>query len=413
MSHLGKLIADLCPDGVRFKAIGDIGKLVRGNGMPRSEFTESGVGCIHYGQIYMHYGTWATETLSFVSPEKAQKLAKVVPGDLIITNTSENIEDVCKAVAWLGSEQIVTGGHATVLKHDQDPKYLSYYLQTPNFFAEKVKRATGTKVTDVSAKSLATIRVPVPPIEVQREIVRVLDTFTTLEAELEVELGAELEQRRRQYEYYRDSLLSFRNVEGVRRLPMAKIGIFTRGRRFVKDDIVEHGLPAIHYGEIYTHYGTSTTRALSHVRPEIATRLRFAKPGDVIVAAVGETVADVGKSVAWLGDGPVAVHDDCFAFSHSENPKYIAYCMQTSALIADKDKHVSRAKVKRLSAEGLGKLMIPLPPPVEQERVVGILDNFDALVNEVSIGLPAERKARRRQYEYYRDKLLTFEEAAV
>lgn len=179
---LNELIADLCPEGVEFKALGDIADLVRGNGLPKSVFTESGIGCIHYGQIYTYYGVWTTETISFVAPETAAPLAKVDTGDIVITNTSENVEDVCKAVAWLGESQIVTGGHATVIKHQQDPKYLSYYFRTPEFFAQKKRHAAGTKVIDVSAKNLAKIRVPVPPLEVQREIVKVLDTFTKLEA---------------------------------------------------------------------------------------------------------------------------------------------------------------------------------------------------------------------------------------
>lgn len=209
MSRLHDLLAELSPRGVPYKAIGEIGELVRGNGMPKSDFTESGVGCIHYGQIYTVYGTWTTKTLSFISSDKAARLAKVDPGDLIVTNTSENVEDVCKAVAWLGDAQIVTGGHATVLKHSEDPKYLAYYFQTPRFVAEKKKLATGTKVIDVSARSLAKIRIPVPPIEVQREIVKVLDRFSQLESDLEADLEAELEARRRQYQYYRDALLSF------------------------------------------------------------------------------------------------------------------------------------------------------------------------------------------------------------
>lgn len=213
MSRIGSLIAELCPEGVEYKAIGDFGELVRGNGMPKSDFTETGIGCIHYGQIYTYYGVWAAETISFVPAEKAEKLAKVDPGDLIITNTSENIEDVCKAVAWIGDAQIVTGGHATVLKHDQNPKYLSYYLQTPSFFSEKKKLATGTKVIDVSAKSLARIKIPVPPLEIQREIVDILDKFAELTAELTAGLTAgltaELTARRQQYKYYRDLLLTF------------------------------------------------------------------------------------------------------------------------------------------------------------------------------------------------------------
>ena len=205
MSRIDRLIAQRCPRGIEFKALGEIAELVRGNGMPKSNFTTSGVGCIHYGQIYTHYGVWATETLSFVAPETAKPLAKVDPGDLVITNTSENVEDVCKAVAWLGEAQIVTGGHATVIKHGQDAKYLSYYFRTRDFFAKKKKKATGTKVIDVSAKSLAQIRIPIPPLEIQQEIVAILDRFTKLEAELE----AELEARRAQYKHYRDALLTF------------------------------------------------------------------------------------------------------------------------------------------------------------------------------------------------------------
>jgi type I restriction enzyme S subunit len=209
MSRIDELIQDLCPNGVEFKLLGEIGTFVRGNGMPKTDFAESGTGAIHYGQIYTYYGTWTTETISFVPVAKAAKLAKVDPGDIIITNTSENLEDVGKAVAWLGTEQIVTGGHASVFKHKQEPKYIAYWLQSQAFRLQKRKLATGTKVIDVSAKSLAKVKIPVPPLEVQREIVRVLDTFSRLEAELE----AELEARRKQYTFYRDQLLKFTERE--------------------------------------------------------------------------------------------------------------------------------------------------------------------------------------------------------
>lgn len=247
------------------------------------------------------------------------------------------------------------------------------------------------------------ICIPVPPIEVQLEIVKVLDTFTELEAELEA--------RRRQYQYYRDALLAFR-AQDVRWAAMAEVGEFIRGRRFTKADYVEDGVACIHYGDIYTQYGTATTETVSHVRSDMAPTLRFAKPGDLVIAGVGETVEDVGKAVAWLGEGDVAIHDDCFAFRHSLNPKFVSYYFQTSAFHAEKNKFVARAKVKRLSGESIGKLAIPVPPPEEQERIVAILDRFDALVNDISIGLPAEIKARRQQYEHYRDRLLTFREAA-
>lgn len=183
--------------------------MIRGNGLPKKDFTESGVGCIHYGQIYTYYGTFADETKSFVSKETAKTLKKVSKGDLVIASTSENIEDVCKAVAWLGEEEIVTGGHATILKHDQNPKYLAYYFQTPNFSDQKRKYAKGTKVIDVSAKDLAKIKVPVPPISEQERIVSILDKFDALVSDISVGLPAELTARRSQYEYYRGKLLNF------------------------------------------------------------------------------------------------------------------------------------------------------------------------------------------------------------
>src|SRR5699024_4859783 len=128
---------------------------------------------------------------------------------------------------------------------------------------------------------------------------------------------------------------------------MGGVGTFTRGRRFTKQDISSRGVPSIHYGEIYTQYGISATETASRVREDLRLQLRFAQPGDVVIAAVGETVQDVGKGVAWLGDTQVAIHDDCFMCSSDElDPRYVAHYLQTEELIQKKDKCVARAKVK-------------------------------------------------------------------
>jgi type I restriction enzyme S subunit len=169
------------------------------------KLADIGVGAIHYGQVYTHYGIWATETKSFVSPELAKRLRKAKNGDLVIATTSENDEDVCKAVAWLGKESIAISGDAYIYSHSLEPKYVAYFFQSEQFQSQKIRHITGTKVKRLSGDSMAKLLIPVPPIEVQREIVKVLDTFTKLEAELE----AELEARRRQYQYYRDALLNF------------------------------------------------------------------------------------------------------------------------------------------------------------------------------------------------------------
>ena len=196
---------------VEWKPLGEIGELIRGNGLPKSDFTETGVPAIHYGQIYTYYRTYTTKTLSFVSPETAIKLKKVDTGDVIITNTSENLEDVSKSIVYLGKEQAVTGGHATIFKPSKKiiGKFLAYYTQTAVFAKKKAKYAKGTKVIDVSANDLAKIIFPVPALEEQERIVSILDKFDILTNSISEGLSKEIESRQKQYEYYRDMLLTF------------------------------------------------------------------------------------------------------------------------------------------------------------------------------------------------------------
>lgn len=237
-----------------------------------------------------------------------------------------------------------------------------------------------------------------------------MDTFT--------ELTAELTARKKQYNYYRDQLLRFEEVE-VEWKMLGEVGEFIRGKRFTKADYVEsNGINVIHYGEIYTQFGTSTTHALSQVRAELAETLRYVEPGDVVFTDVGETVEDVGKAVAWLGSEKVAIHDHCFALRHSMNPKFVSYCMQTADFIAAKAKYIARTKIKTLLVKGFSKVKIPIPYPndpekslAEQKRIVAILDKFDTITHSISEGLPREIELRQKQYEYYRYLLLNFPKA--
>jgi type I restriction enzyme S subunit len=197
---------------VYWKTMGEIGTFIRGNGLQKKDFTESGVGCIHYGQIYTYYGTFTDKTKSYVTEDLAKKLLQVYPGNLVIACTSENVEDVGKSVAWLGNSEIVTGGHSVVFRHNQNPKYIAYFFQTESFFVQKRKYAVGTKVIDIKTEDLAKIIIPIPPLEVQEKIVSILDRFETLVNDLTEGLPAEIEARRAQYEYYRNSLLSFPRI---------------------------------------------------------------------------------------------------------------------------------------------------------------------------------------------------------
>ena len=403
MSQIDELLSRLCPDGVEFKALGELGELVRGNGLPKVDFTESGVGAIHYGQIYTYYGTFTTRTLSHVAPDTAARLAKVDPGDVIITNTSENLEDVGKAVAWLGSEQIVTGGHATIFKHHQDPKFISYWLQSPSFQSQKKKLATGTKVIDVSAKQLAVVRVPVPPLEVQREIVRILDTFSELEAELEVELEA----RRVQYAYFRDSLFSAFG-EDVDWMTLREISL----------RVSSGGTPLSTNRAFYDH-GTIPWLRTQEVRfvdiydteirvTEDAVKQSSAKwiPENCVIVAISGATA--GRSA--VNKIPLTTNQHCCNFQidpAKANYRYVFHWVNANYA---QIKALGQGARSDLNAGLIQDFPIPVPSIDAQVRIAEVLDKFDTLVNDLKSGLPAELRARRQQYEFYRDRLLTFKE---
>ena len=184
---------------------GEFCKMEKGNGVQKVDFVEKGIGCIHYGQIYTHYGSYAYETNKFVSEETFAKAKKASKGDVILTDTSENVEDICKSVAWLGDDDIAVSNHALIIKHNQNPKFLSYSTQTNSFFLQKRKVVVGVKVSGIKPDDLAKIKIFLPPLSEQQRIVSILDTF---EASIQ-NLEAQLEQREKQYEYYRNKLLTF------------------------------------------------------------------------------------------------------------------------------------------------------------------------------------------------------------
>ena len=193
---------------------------------------------------------------------------------------------------------------------------------------------------------------------------------------------------------------------------MGEVGTFIRGSGIQKSDFSESGVGCIHYGQIHTHYGTWATKTKTFIQTERATRLRTASKGDLVIATTSEDDEAVGKAVAWLGDEEVAISTDAYIFQHSLNPTYVSYFFQTESFQKQKKPHITGTKVRRISGHRLAKIRIPVPSEREQARIVSILDKFDTLVYDLSSGLPAEIQARRKQYEYYRDRLLTFKEAA-
>lgn len=384
MKNLETLIQELCPDGVEFVKLGECCTFKRGTTITAKNAIAGDVPVLAGGQKPAYYHNVSNRT-----------------GETIVVAGSGAYAGY---VSYWTIPVFLSDSFSVQPDNRLVAKFVYYYLKNiqQKIFATK----KGSGVPHVHGSSIAKFEIPLPPIEVQTEIVRILDKFTSLEAELE----AELDCRKRQYEYYRDKLLSFDNVGGqeVEWKKMSEVGTFIRGNGLQKKDFTESGVGCIHYGQIYTKLNTFTDKTLTYCSENVAKKLTPVHPGDLIIACTSENVEDVCKSVAWLGKGDIVTGGHACVFSHHENPKYIAYLLQTENFFQQKKKYARGVKVIDIKVADLQKITLPIPSLEEQRRIVNILDRFESLTTSLQSGLPAEIAARRQQYEHYRDKLLTF-----
>lgn len=386
MSKSQKLIQELCPDGVEYKTLGEIATIK--NGRDYKHLGKGNVPVYGSGGIMTYVDTYVYNKPTVLIPRKGSL------GNLFYVDTP----------FW----NVDTIFYTEVDTQQIDVKYLYYLLAKEHL--ENLNKAGG--VPSLTQSILNKIILPIPPLEVQNEIVRILDHFTDLAAEMQAELQAELQARKEQYEYYRNQLLTFNKIGGgtqnVTWMKMSEIGTFIRGKRFVRTDIVNDGIPCIHYGDIYTYYGLYATKSKGSLRSELASRMRYAQKNDVVIVAAGENKEDIGIGLAWLGEKPAAVHDACFIFRSDLYPQYISHYLRSNYYHKQIIKYVSEGKICSISAKGLGNAIIPIPSYEEQVRIATLLNNFDALVSDLSQDLPAEIAAVQEQYEYYRNKILSF-----
>ncbi|MCL6258497.1 type I restriction-modification system subunit M [Aquiflexum sp. TKW24L] len=244
--------------------------------------------------------------------------------------------------------------------------------------------------------------------KLNEEILKTVQRVESLRAGIDTVIN-ELELSKEQFSRYHNQFLNIKR-NAVEWKSLSEIGEFQRGKRFVKTDMISEGIPCIHYGEMYTHYGIWANKSKSFLSQELVEKrnLRVAEKGDVIIVAAGETIEDIGMGTAWLGDEGVVIHDACFSFRSHLNPKYVAYFTRTKQFHDQIRSHISSGKISAINARGVGKAIIPVLPREEQERIVSFLDKFDALTSSLSEGLPKEIKLRQKQYEYYRDMLIAF-----
>lgn len=392
MKNLETLIQELCPDGVEFVKLGDV--------LDYEQPTKYIVKCKDYQNEGMPVLT-AGQTFILGYTDETNGIFEASKENPVII-----FDDFTTSFHWVDFNFKVKSSAMKMLRVLSEREVSFRFV----YYAMKCIKYQSLEHSRQWISKYSQIEIPLPPIEVQTEIVRILDKFTSLEAELEAELKAELDCRKRQYEYYRDKLLSFENVGGqeVEWKKMSEVGTFIRGKRFVRTDIVEEGVPCIHYGDIYTYYGLTATKAKTYLKPEKAEKMKFASKNDVVIVGAGENNMDIGIGVAWLSDEEVAIHDACYIFKSKMNPRFVSHYLRGSNYHLQIRKYVCEGKICSISSKSIGLSLIPVPSLQEQERIATILDRFESLTTSLQTGLPAEITARRQQYEHYRDKLLTF-----
>ena len=399
MTKLEELLKEYCPEGVEYKPLGEvcdyeqpIKYIVRSTDYK----DEYDIPVLTAGQSFVLGYTNEHDNVYMASKEQP----------VII------FDDFTTAMQWVDFNFKVKSSAMKMLKPKDEKITLLRYL----YFVMKSLRSDEQKDQSTHTRQwigrFAKLQVPVPPLVVQREIVRILDNFTLYLAELTAELTA----RRKQYEFYRDSLLTFdKNVQqggannSVQWKKLGEVAEIVRGASprpissYITDS--QKGVNWIKIGDVPTD-AKYVLSAKEKITQEGANKSRFVHKGDFILS----NSMSFGRPYILKIDG--CIHDGWLSISGFEDSiisDFLYYILVSSEIQNIMRKKASfGGAVQNLNADIVRNLIIPIPPLAEQERIVAILDKFDALCNDITAGLPAEIEMRKKQYEYYRDKLLTF-----
>ena len=352
-----------------------------------------------YGDVRILY---TTEKVAFADIDEVKD--NVSEGEVVAIPWGGNVSiKYYKGKFITADNRIATSNNKEIL----DNKFLYYWMEHKKDEIESFYRGAGIK--HPSMHKVLTMLIPLPTLSEQKRIVDYLDTFTSSIDNLKQQIA----ERRKQFEYYCDQyyggdyngMMAFSNNPGCSVVPFSELGTITRGKRFVRDDVRESGQPCIHYGDMYTYYGTKAHQANTFLDRDFPKKMRYAHKGDVVIVGAGENDYDIGVGVVWLGDEPAAVHDACYILEHNLNPMYISYYLRSNIYHQQLKKFVSSGKISSFSAEGLGKVLIPIQSKEKQQEIVSALETFEVSISK----LEQMVELRQKQYEYYREKLLTFE----
>ena len=380
MSKLDELLAELCPDGVEYRELKDV--LTIKNGKDYKGLSEGNYPVYGSGGIMAYVSDYVYDKPSVLIPRKGSidKLYYVEEPFWNVDTIFYTDIDTTKAV----------------------PRYIYFCLQREHL--EQYNTAGG--VPSLTQKVLNKVKLPVPPLEVQREIVRVLDSFTLLTAELTAELTA----RKKQYDFYRNKLLTHNQEYPMK--PLADLGKWSGGKTpsMANTSYWEGGtIPWISSKDMKVSTLTDTQDHITEKAINEASMTLFPENSIAIVTRSG--ILKHTFPVAYVPFKTTINQDIKILVVNKEVlPRYAFHVIQGKGQdILTKTKKQG-GTVDSLDFQKVLAYKVPVPPLDVQERLVQVLDNFESICSDLNIGLPAEIKARQKQYEYYRDLLLTFAE---
>lgn len=397
---------------VRLKEIGTFYSGL--SGKSKSDFSEGNALLVTYRNIFNN-PVLNPAIKDTVVVGKDEKQNEVLWGDILITGSSETPADagMSSVVLFIPEEKMYLNSFCFGFRlNDMNevlPSYIGHLLRSTFIRAAISKTAFGVTRFNVNRMRFADIEIPLPPPNIQKEIVSILDSFTSLIDKMK----QEVEMRKKQMEYYIDrfyggdfdGMMRLADIPGNSVVQFSDLGPIIRGKRFVRDDIRTEGQPCIHYGDMYTYYGTKAVTAKTFLERDFSKKMRYAHKGDVVIVGAGENDYDIGVGLVWMGEEPAAVHDACYILKHHQIPMYISYYLRSNIYHQQLKKYVSSGKISSFSAEGLGKVYIPIQSEDKQRQIASILDTFETYISKLEKMI----ELRQKQYEYYREKLLTFE----
>ena len=388
MNKIEELLMRKCPNGVEYKTVGEIAtNIFRGSGIKRDEVTESGTPCVRYGEIYTTQDISFDSCISHVDEDRIKSPKYFGYGDILFAITCESVEDIAKSCAYIGNEKCIAGGDIVVVQHNQNPKFLSYVLSTQDVRKQKSRGKIKSKVVHASVQSIKDLIIPIPPLDIQAEVVRILDEFYKALNQIDEKLQEEIMVRQQQFEFYQEKLSnSFRDVATILLSEIADIGT---GSSNTNEELDSGDQPFC-------------------VRSQEEKRKNEYEFDETAIITSGDGVG-VGKIFHYV-EGKYALHQRAYRIHIHDNrisPKFF-YQYMKATFLPYIQKNAFNSSVTSIRRPMLNNFPVPMVSLDSQEKFISLMTNLESNTNNLINKIEKERIARHQQYEYYRDRLLTF-----